>query len=143
MLEALVLAAEAPAEEGGNALIDVVPGLMIWTVITFAIVLFVLRRFAFGDRLLALLLRQLAELARLVARLVGLVERLANPLSPLVDQALDATERELPKDEKDDREGEDRPDHQAGDDVDERAAAALLRRGLRCENERFQHQTRT
>ena len=49
MLEALVLAAEAPAEEGGgNALIDVVPGLMIWTIVTFAIVLFVLRRFAFG-----------------------------------------------------------------------------------------------
>jgi F-type H+-transporting ATPase subunit b len=49
MLEALVLAVEAPAEEGGgNALIDVVPGLMIWTIVTFAIVLFVLRRFAFG-----------------------------------------------------------------------------------------------
>jgi F-type H+-transporting ATPase subunit b len=30
------------------SLIDVVPGLMIWTLITFAIVLFVLRRFAFG-----------------------------------------------------------------------------------------------
>lgn len=30
------------------SLIDVVPGLMIWTLITFAIVLFVLRRVAFG-----------------------------------------------------------------------------------------------
>lgn len=39
----------AQAEEnGGSALIDVVPGLMIWTVVTFAIVLFVLRRVAFG-----------------------------------------------------------------------------------------------
>jgi F-type H+-transporting ATPase subunit b len=35
-------------EENGGGLIDVVPGLMIWTVITFAIVLFVLRRVAFG-----------------------------------------------------------------------------------------------
>jgi F-type H+-transporting ATPase subunit b len=33
---------------GGNALIDVVPGLMIWTILTFAIVFFVLRRLAFG-----------------------------------------------------------------------------------------------
>ena len=38
----------AQEENGGNALIDVVPGLMIWTVITFLIVLFVLRRVAFG-----------------------------------------------------------------------------------------------
>ena len=42
---ALVLAQEA--EGGGNALIDVVPGLMIWTIVTFGIVMFVLRRFAF------------------------------------------------------------------------------------------------
>jgi F-type H+-transporting ATPase subunit b len=49
MLQAVLFAAEAPAEEdGGSALIDVVPGLMIWTIVTFAIVLFVLRRLAFG-----------------------------------------------------------------------------------------------
>jgi F-type H+-transporting ATPase subunit b len=35
-------------ESGGNDLISVVPGLMIWTVVTFAIVLFVLRKVAFG-----------------------------------------------------------------------------------------------
>jgi F-type H+-transporting ATPase subunit b len=35
-------------EEGGNALIDVVPGLMIWTIVTFLIVLFFLRWVAFG-----------------------------------------------------------------------------------------------
>jgi F-type H+-transporting ATPase subunit b len=45
MLDATVLAAE---ESGGNPLINVVPGLMIWTIVTFAIVVFVLRRFAFG-----------------------------------------------------------------------------------------------
>src|SRR3990172_4167250 len=42
---AIVLAAE---EEGGNDLIKVVPGLMIWTIVTFAIVFFVLRKLAFG-----------------------------------------------------------------------------------------------
>ena len=42
---ALLLAQEESG--GGNALIDVVPGLMIWTIITFAIVLVVLRRLAF------------------------------------------------------------------------------------------------
>src|SRR5215210_5343734 len=45
MRTALVLAQE---EGGGGALISVVPGLMIWTIVTFAIVLFVLRRLAFG-----------------------------------------------------------------------------------------------
>jgi len=44
MRGALLLAQEG----GGDALIDVVPGLMIWTIITFLIVLFVLRRLAFG-----------------------------------------------------------------------------------------------
>jgi F-type H+-transporting ATPase subunit b len=43
---ALLLAQEENG--GGNALIDVVPGLMIWTIVTFAIVLFVLRRVAFS-----------------------------------------------------------------------------------------------
>ena len=42
-LQALVL-----AQEGGSGLISVVPGLMIWTLVTFVIVLFVLRRVAFG-----------------------------------------------------------------------------------------------
>ena len=46
ILTAIVLAQEENGD--GNALIDVVPGLMIWTVVTFAIVLFVLQRFAFG-----------------------------------------------------------------------------------------------
>jgi F-type H+-transporting ATPase subunit b len=33
---------------GANALIQVVPGLMIWTIIAFLVTLFVLRKFAFG-----------------------------------------------------------------------------------------------
>ena len=43
-LLAIVLA----QEEGGSDLIKVVPGLMIWTAITFVIVFFVLRKLAFG-----------------------------------------------------------------------------------------------
>jgi F-type H+-transporting ATPase subunit b len=35
-------------EDGGSPLIDVVPGLMIWTIIMFGLVVFVLRRVAFG-----------------------------------------------------------------------------------------------
>ena len=38
----------AQEESGGSDLIQVVPGLMIWTLIAFAITFFVLRRFAFG-----------------------------------------------------------------------------------------------
>jgi F-type H+-transporting ATPase subunit b len=35
-------------ENGGSGLIEVVPGLMIWTLICFAITFYVLKRFAFG-----------------------------------------------------------------------------------------------
>ncbi|HEY6608080.1 MAG TPA: F0F1 ATP synthase subunit B [Candidatus Limnocylindria bacterium] len=35
-------------EEGGSGLIEVVPGLMIWTLICFAIAFFILRKYAFG-----------------------------------------------------------------------------------------------
>src|SRR5215211_1225620 len=79
---------------------------------------------ALGPGLVALLARQLAKLARLLAGLVGRVQRLADPVTPLGDQALDPAERER----------DDRPDHQAGDDRDEVAAGVLL-----CENERVQH----
>ena len=47
LLGALVLAQEAE-EDSGNDLIKVVPGLMIWTAITFLTVFFVLRKVAFG-----------------------------------------------------------------------------------------------
>jgi F-type H+-transporting ATPase subunit b len=38
----------AQEESGGSDLIQVVPGLMIWTLIAFGITFFVLRKFAFG-----------------------------------------------------------------------------------------------
>jgi F-type H+-transporting ATPase subunit b len=49
-LQALLFAQETTttAEEDEGSLIDVVPGLMVWTVVTFVIVLWVLRRFAFS-----------------------------------------------------------------------------------------------
>ena len=47
-LATIVLAAAAGEEGGGSDLISPVPGLMIWTLVTFAIVFFVLRRLAFG-----------------------------------------------------------------------------------------------
>jgi F-type H+-transporting ATPase subunit b len=50
LLQAFLFAQETTttAEEEEGSLIDVVPGLMVWTIITFLIVLWVLRRFAFG-----------------------------------------------------------------------------------------------
>ena len=50
LVQALLFAQETTttAEEDEGSLIDVVPGLMVWTVVTFLIVLWVLRRFAFG-----------------------------------------------------------------------------------------------
>ena len=50
LLQALLFAQETTttAEEDEGSLIDVVPGLMVWTIVTFVIVLWFLRRFAFG-----------------------------------------------------------------------------------------------
>ena len=50
LLQAFLFAQETTttAEEDEGSLIDVVPGLMVWTVVTFLIVLWVLRRFAFS-----------------------------------------------------------------------------------------------
>ena len=44
----LPLAVEAAEDSGDNPLIKLVPGLMIWTLICFAITFYVLKRFAFG-----------------------------------------------------------------------------------------------
>jgi len=50
LVQAFLFAQETTttAEEDEGSLIDVVPGLMVWTVVTFLIVLWVLRRFAFS-----------------------------------------------------------------------------------------------
>ena len=50
LLQAFLFAQETTttAEEDQGSLIDVVPGLMVWTILTFLIVLWALRRFAFG-----------------------------------------------------------------------------------------------
>jgi F-type H+-transporting ATPase subunit b len=48
LLATVVLAQETTEEDTGSDLIKVVPGLMIWTAITFVIVFFVLKKLAFG-----------------------------------------------------------------------------------------------
>jgi F-type H+-transporting ATPase subunit b len=50
LLQAFLFAQETTttAEEDEGSLIDVVPGLMVWTIVTFVLVLWFLRRFAFG-----------------------------------------------------------------------------------------------
>jgi F-type H+-transporting ATPase subunit b len=50
LLQAFLFAQETTttAQEDEGSLIDVVPGLMVWTILTFLIVLWALRRFAFG-----------------------------------------------------------------------------------------------
>jgi F-type H+-transporting ATPase subunit b len=50
MLNLLLQTAEngENGEDGGSGLIEVVPGLMIWTLVCFAIAFFVLRKYAFG-----------------------------------------------------------------------------------------------
>jgi F-type H+-transporting ATPase subunit b len=48
MLDLVLLAAETGGGGTDNPLIKVAPGLMIWTLICFAITFFVLKRFAFG-----------------------------------------------------------------------------------------------
>jgi F-type H+-transporting ATPase subunit b len=45
---AFLFAQEAVEEDDGGGLISVVPGLMIWTIITFAITFYLLKRLAFG-----------------------------------------------------------------------------------------------
>jgi F-type H+-transporting ATPase subunit b len=44
----LLLQTAENGDEGGSGLIEVVPGLMIWTLVCFAIAFFVLRKYAFG-----------------------------------------------------------------------------------------------
>ena len=48
MLSSFLPLAQESTEESSGGLIDVVPGLMIWTLICFAITFFVLKKYAFG-----------------------------------------------------------------------------------------------
>lgn len=48
LLAITVLAQESTAEDSGDDLISVVPGLMIWTAVVFLITFFILRKVAFG-----------------------------------------------------------------------------------------------
>jgi F-type H+-transporting ATPase subunit b len=89
MLAALIFAQE---ESGGGDLISVVPGLMIWTIVTFAIVLFVLRRFAFG-------------------RIQGLIDERRDRIRQALDEADKAREearqlRELTREEREEAKAE-------------------------------------
>jgi F-type H+-transporting ATPase subunit b len=86
LFQAFVFAQEAE-EDSGNALIDVVPGLMIWTIVTFAIVFFVLRRVAFG-------------------RIQGLIDQRRDRIREALDEADRAREeaRKLREEVRDERE---------------------------------------
>jgi hypothetical protein len=64
----------------------------------------------------AVLLQQLAGFG---PRLVRLLDRLADPLAASVDHLLDRSERVTPQDEKRQSEADERPDHEAGSDLDE------------------------
>jgi F-type H+-transporting ATPase subunit b len=60
MLKAYTLAVIALAPEGGGSLIDVNPGLIFWTVITFIALLLILKKFAWKPILSALNQREAA-----------------------------------------------------------------------------------
>ena len=87
-LQAFLFAQETTttAEEEGS-LIDVVPGLMVWTILTFLIVLWVLRRFAFG-------------------RIQGMIDRRRDTIREALDEADKAREeaRKLREDVRRERE---------------------------------------
>ena len=50
MIAALVIAAEAAAEDNSSDLVKPFPGLMIWTLVAFFLTFLVLRKYAFGPR---------------------------------------------------------------------------------------------
>ena len=91
LFQAFLFAQEAD-EDSGNALIDVVPGLMIWTIVSFAIVFFVLRKVAFG-------------------RIQALIEQRRDRIREALDEADKARQearelRELTKQEREEAKGE-------------------------------------
>src|SRR5581483_11827189 len=62
----------------------------------------------------------LEQRTRLFTRAIGLFDRLPDPVAAVVDQLLDRTECVALQDPERDREGDDRPDHQPRDDLDQR-----------------------
>ncbi len=71
----------AQADEGGSGLIEVVPGLMIWTLICFAITFFVLRKFAFGP-----IQRTIDERRERIRRAVDEADQARNEARELLEQ---------------------------------------------------------
>src|SRR5918996_11736 len=71
----------AQAEEGGSGLIEVVPGLMIWTLICFAITFYVLKRFAFGP-----IQRTIDERRERIRKAVDDADRARNEARNLLEQ---------------------------------------------------------
>jgi F-type H+-transporting ATPase subunit b len=93
LLQATLFAPETTTtSEDEGSLIDVVPGLMVWTILTFLIVLWVLRRFAFG-------------------RIQGLIDQRRDRIREALDEADKARQearelRELVKRERDEAKAE-------------------------------------
>jgi F-type H+-transporting ATPase subunit b len=129
-------------EENGGSLIDVVPGLMVWTAVTFVIVLLVLRWLAFG-------------------RIQGLIDRRRDRIREALDEAdkarAEARElRELTKKEREEAKAErerildetrrqaqaqyDRARQQAEEDLKRRLEEN--QRELEAENRRLREQIR-
>src|SRR3972149_9289107 len=81
MRDTLIAAVRAKEEGGGNDLIKVVPGLMIWTTITFAIVFFVLKKLAFG-RIQGLIDQRRDRIAEALDEADHAREEARSPLAP-------------------------------------------------------------
>jgi F-type H+-transporting ATPase subunit b len=132
----------AQEENGGGDLISPVPGLMIWTFVTFAIVFFILRRFAFG-------------------RIQGIIDQRRQRIRDALDEAdkarTEARElRELTRKEREEAKGErerildetrrqaqaqfDRARHQAEEDLKRRLEEN--QRELEAENRRMREEIR-
>src|SRR5919106_3246733 len=71
----------AQADEGGSGLIEVVPGLMIWTLICFAITFYVLKRFAFGP-----IQRTIDERRERIRKAVDDADQARNEARDLIEQ---------------------------------------------------------
>ena len=144
LLQAFVFAQETTttAEESEGSLIDVVPGLMVWTIVTFLIVLWALRKFAFG-------------------RIQGMIDQRRDRIREALDEADKAREearelRELVRRERDEAKVErerilDESRRQAQVQLDQARAAADTdlkerleknREELEAENARLREQIR-